>query len=102
MHAAALQAWAGQPPLDVAVFIEGEEETGSTHLPRFLSTYEELLQADAIVIADCSNWTIGQPTLITSLRGLSTAWSRCARSITPCTAASTAARCPTRSPRCAG
>jgi acetylornithine deacetylase/succinyl-diaminopimelate desuccinylase-like protein len=70
VHAAAVQAWAGQPPLDVAVFIEGEEETGSTHLPEFLSTYKELLQADAIVIADCSNWAIGQPTLITSLRGI--------------------------------
>jgi acetylornithine deacetylase/succinyl-diaminopimelate desuccinylase-like protein len=70
VHAAALQAWEGKPPLDVAVFIEGEEETGSTHLPKFLSTYRDLLQADAIVIADCSNWTIGQPTLTTSLRGI--------------------------------
>jgi cysteinylglycine-S-conjugate dipeptidase len=70
VHAAALQAWAGQPPLDVAVFIEGEEETGSTHLPEFLSAYKDLLRADAIVIADCSNWAIGQPTLITSLRGI--------------------------------
>ena len=34
------------------------------------SSYKELLQADAIVIADCSNWAIGQPTLITSLRGI--------------------------------
>jgi acetylornithine deacetylase/succinyl-diaminopimelate desuccinylase-like protein len=70
VHAAALQAWEGKPPLDVAVFIEGEEETGSTHLPDFLGTYKDLLQADAIVIADCSNWTIGQPTLTTSLRGI--------------------------------
>lgn len=70
VHAAAVQAWADQPPLHVAVFIEGEEETGSTHLPEFLSTYKELLQADAIVVADCSNWAIGQPTLITSLRGI--------------------------------
>ena len=70
VHAAALQAWEGKPPLDAAVFIEGEEETGSKHLPEFLSTYKNLLQADAIVIADCSNWTIGQPTLTTSLRGI--------------------------------
>lgn len=70
VHMAAVQAWAGQPPVDVAVFVEGEEETGSTHLPEFLSTYKELLQADAIVVADCSNWAIGQPTLITSLRGI--------------------------------
>ena len=70
VHAAALQAWEGKPPLDVAIFVEGEEETGSMHLPEFLSTYKELLQADAIVIADCSNWKIGQPTLTTSLRGI--------------------------------
>jgi cysteinylglycine-S-conjugate dipeptidase len=70
VHAAAVQAWAGRPPLDVAVFVEGEEETGSTHLPEFLSAYKDLLQADAIVIADCSNWAIGRPALVTSLRGI--------------------------------
>ncbi|MBV9448596.1 MAG: dipeptidase [Streptosporangiaceae bacterium] len=70
VHAAAVQAWAGQLPLDLAIFIEGEEETGSTHLPEFLSVHKDLLQADAIVIADCSNMAIGQPTLVTSLRGI--------------------------------
>jgi acetylornithine deacetylase/succinyl-diaminopimelate desuccinylase-like protein len=70
VHAAALQAWEGKPPVGVAVFIEGEEEIASQHLPQFLSRYEELLRADAIVLADCSNWTIGQPALITSLRGI--------------------------------
>jgi acetylornithine deacetylase/succinyl-diaminopimelate desuccinylase-like protein len=70
VHAAAVKAWAGRPPLNVAIFVEGEEETGSIHLPGFLSRYKELLQADAIVIADCSNWAIGRPTLVTSLRGI--------------------------------
>jgi cysteinylglycine-S-conjugate dipeptidase len=70
VHAAALQAWEGKPPLDVAVFIEGEEETGSTHLPEFLSRYRDLLQADTVVMPDCSNWAIGRPTLTTSLRGI--------------------------------
>jgi acetylornithine deacetylase/succinyl-diaminopimelate desuccinylase-like protein len=70
VHAAALQAWEGKPPVGVAVFIEGEEEIASQHLPQFLSRYEELLRADAVVLADCSNWTIGQPALITSLRGI--------------------------------
>lgn len=70
VHVAAMRAWAGKPPLDVTVLVEGEEETGSTHLPGFLKKYRRLLRADAVVIADCSNWAIGQPTLITSLRGI--------------------------------
>jgi len=70
VHVAAMRAWEGKPPLSVAVLVEGEEETGSTHLPEFLEEYKSLLRADAVVIADCSNWDIGQPTLITSLRGL--------------------------------
>lgn len=70
VHLAAVRAWAGQPPLDVIVLVEGEEETGSTHLPGFLRKYQGLLRADAVVIADCSNWAIGQPTVITSLRGI--------------------------------
>ncbi len=70
IHAAALKVWEGRPPVGVSVFIEGEEEIGSAHLPEFLSDYEELLRADAIVLADFTNWTIGQPTLTTSVRGI--------------------------------
>lgn len=70
VHSAALQVCEGKPPVGVAVFIEGEEEIGSEHLSKFLSEYEELLRADAIVLADCSNWTVGQPTLTTSVRGI--------------------------------
>ena len=70
VHLAAVRAWAGQLPLDVIVLVEGEEETGSTHLPGFLRKYQGLLRANAVVIADCSNWAIGQPTVITSLRGI--------------------------------
>jgi cysteinylglycine-S-conjugate dipeptidase len=70
VHVAALQAWKGKPPLEIATFIEGEEEIGSPHLTQFIEQYKNKLQADAVVIADCSNWGIGQPTLITSLRGI--------------------------------
>jgi cysteinylglycine-S-conjugate dipeptidase len=52
------------------VFIEGEEEIGSAHLPAFLDKYGDLLRADAIVFADCSNWAVGLPTLTTSVRGI--------------------------------
>jgi cysteinylglycine-S-conjugate dipeptidase len=57
-HAAALQAWRGAPPLDVATLIEGEEETCSTHLPEFVSMHKDLLRADVVAAADCSNWAI--------------------------------------------
>jgi acetylornithine deacetylase/succinyl-diaminopimelate desuccinylase-like protein len=70
VHVAALKAWHGKPPVNLTVLIEGEEEIGSSHLPEFLARYRSLLKADTIVIADCSNWRIGEPTLITSLRGL--------------------------------
>jgi cysteinylglycine-S-conjugate dipeptidase len=70
MHVAALRAWDGRPPVDVVVLVEGEEETGSTHLPEFLDQFADLLRADVMVVADCSNWAIGRPALITSLRGI--------------------------------
>jgi len=70
VHAAALRAWDGKPPLNVSVLIEGEEEIASEHLPQFLEKYADLLRADVIVLADCANWAIGQPSLITSLRGI--------------------------------
>ncbi len=69
-HAAAMQAWNGEPPVGVTVFIEGEEEIASPHLSGILSRHADVLRADAVVIADCSNWRIGQPALTTSLRGL--------------------------------
>lgn len=70
IHMAALQAWDGKPPVGVAVFVEGDEEIGSPFLPQLLREYGHLLAADATVLADCSNWDIGQPALITSLRGI--------------------------------
>jgi acetylornithine deacetylase/succinyl-diaminopimelate desuccinylase-like protein len=69
-HAAALRAWEGRPPVAVKVFIEGEEETGSQHLGTFLEQHGDFLRADAIILADSSNWRLGQPALTTSLRGL--------------------------------
>jgi acetylornithine deacetylase/succinyl-diaminopimelate desuccinylase-like protein len=69
-HVAAVRAWEGRPPVGVVTFIEGEEEAGSEHLGAFLDRYGDQLSADAVVLADSTNWRVGQPALTTSLRGL--------------------------------
>jgi acetylornithine deacetylase/succinyl-diaminopimelate desuccinylase-like protein len=70
MHAAALRVWEGRPPVGVTVFVEGEEESSSEHLGAFLSTYGDLLHADAVILADSGNWRTGEPALTISLRGI--------------------------------
>ncbi|MBY5161795.1 M20/M25/M40 family metallo-hydrolase [Salsipaludibacter albus] len=72
-HVAAIRAWVdarGEPPVNVKVVIEGEEEIGSPHLPVFLERYGPMLDADVIVIADVGNFKTGWPGLTWSLRGL--------------------------------
>ena len=70
IHAGVLRAFEGKPPVNVKVFVEGEEEIGSLHLDAFLEAHGDLLAADVIVIADSGNWRVGQPAFTTSLRGL--------------------------------
>jgi acetylornithine deacetylase/succinyl-diaminopimelate desuccinylase-like protein len=70
MHAGALRAWDGKPPVGVTVFVEGEEESSSEHLGEFLSRYRDRLEADIVVLADSGNWRTGEPALTVSLRGL--------------------------------
>ncbi|GIW06074.1 MAG: dipeptidase [Dehalococcoidia bacterium] len=70
MHALAVRAHGGRPPVGVKVIVEGEEETGASHLEASLADYRQILQADAIVVADAGNWKLGAPTLTTTLRGV--------------------------------
>ncbi len=72
-HLAAILAHGGRPPCEVVLFIEGEEEAGSKSLRGFLEQERELLRADAVVIADSTNWRLGQPSLTVTLRGNVTA-----------------------------
>jgi cysteinylglycine-S-conjugate dipeptidase len=69
-HLAALRAHRGALPVGVTVFVEGEEEIGSDSLPTILERHGERLRADAIVLADSTNWALGEPALTTTLRGL--------------------------------
>lgn len=69
-HVAALRAHGGRPPVGVNVFVEGEEEVGSDSLATILERHGDKLAADAIVLADSSNWKVGVPALTTSLRGM--------------------------------
>jgi len=69
-HVAALRAHRGRLPVGVTVFVEGEEEIGSHSLPTILERHGERLRADAIVLADSTNWQVGVPALTTTLRGM--------------------------------
>lgn len=69
--AACLQA-DGQLPVNVKMFVEGEEEIGSKNLLRFLQQHRDRLKADAIVVCDTENIQDGTPSITYSLRGLLT------------------------------
>ncbi len=71
-HCAAAAAWnavAGAPPINLVAVIEGEEEVGSPHFPAFLRQHLDRLRADAVLVMDAGNYAAGLPSITTSLRG---------------------------------
>ncbi len=70
VHVASLRAMGDDLGVGVTVFVEGEEEIGSPTFAAFLAEHRDLLAADVIIVADSSNWRVGEPALTTSLRGL--------------------------------
>ncbi len=57
-------------PVNVVFLAEGEEEVGSPNLTPFVEQNVERLRADAVVISDSAMFAPGQPSILSSLRGL--------------------------------
>ena len=70
----ALRAWnaeAGPAPIRLTVLIEGEEESGSVNLERFVEDQKaHLATCDVCVISDTGMLGRGQPAITTGVRGL--------------------------------
>lgn len=73
LHLAALEAHLatrGTLPVNVLVLAEGEEEVGSVNLSSFVEAHAQRLACDAVVISDSTMFAEGQPSILSSLRGL--------------------------------
>ncbi len=69
-HIAVLRAFEGNPPVNLRILIEGEEEYGGEFEEWPQHKPEVFADVDAAIIADVGNVTIGQPTFTTQLRGI--------------------------------
>ncbi len=69
VHLGALRALDADCPIGIKVLIEGKEENGGGGIEEFVKANGDLLEADAVVVGDVGNHTLGVPTLTTSLRG---------------------------------
>src|SRR5580693_3457584 len=58
------------PPVTLKLLVEGEEESGSPHLPDLLRRERERLSCDVIVISDTSMWAADVPSMCVGMRGL--------------------------------
>lgn len=72
-HLVALGAWlevGGEIPVNIRLFIEGEEEIGSPNLERYMDAFPDAFASDVMVLTDCENPSTEIPGLTVSLRGL--------------------------------
>lgn len=57
-------------PCNVKVLLEGEEEVGSPHMPEFMRTHRDELQADLVIVSDGPVHENGQSTISFGVRGV--------------------------------
>mgnify|MGYP001186448015 CR=1 FL=1 len=72
-HMLSVQAWkqvTGSWPVNFKFIVEGEEETGSHVLQRFLEQAGDRLACDCVVISDGSQFGPDQPAITYGLRGI--------------------------------
>lgn len=62
----------GGAPVNLKVLFEGEEESGSDHIMRFVAENRDLLACDVVALSDGSMFDPRQPTLVYGLRGVIT------------------------------
>lgn len=60
----------GDLPISLTVMIEGEEESGSAHLPPFIEANRAELEADICLVCDTGMWDRNTPQITSSLRGM--------------------------------
>lgn len=66
----ALDATAGELPLNVKVLIEGEEESGSPHFSPTVGKLRDRLACDLVVSADGAMWRADLPSVTVASRGM--------------------------------
>lgn len=72
IHLKAIESYlrtTGELPLNVKVWLEGEEEINSPNLPQFLDRETQRLRANAVLISDTEMLGRSKPSIICGLRG---------------------------------
>jgi acetylornithine deacetylase/succinyl-diaminopimelate desuccinylase-like protein len=69
----AVKAWqqsSGSPPINLKFVVEGEEEVGSPHFPKFVEGHRDLLRADGATIEGGDHMADGRPRIELGCKGI--------------------------------